>query len=190
MLYMNPNIFNGRYPMVKSNLHFENFDQTDLIKWTHRSNQLIQTWQFWMSTTTSLHTGWCRVSPPEHHWRGLGWYHGCCHWASTSTSCRSGHGSLGYAMRAGSPLAACKYGPVWQGSTSGSGRSPTKCSKLHRLRVWSWGWSHTKTWLHPDPPHPLQPCPRWMRPVGACLAHLLNGLQQPHLRWVLTVKIC
>jgi hypothetical protein len=43
MLYMNPNIFNGRYPMVKSNLHFENFDQTDLIKWTHRSNQLIQT---------------------------------------------------------------------------------------------------------------------------------------------------
>jgi hypothetical protein len=73
------------------------------------------------------------------------------------------------------------------GSTRGSGRSPAKRSKLHWLRVWSWGRSlscfhkgggATKMRFHLAPPHLLVSCPLWMGLVGGSPTHLRNGLQQ------------
>jgi hypothetical protein len=39
--------------MVKSNLHFEKFDQGSLTGWAHRLDRVVQTCEFWVSTYTS-----------------------------------------------------------------------------------------------------------------------------------------
>jgi hypothetical protein len=50
ILYMNVDLLDESYPMVKSKMHFMEFSHSGLTGRTHRSNRSGQTCQFWVRT--------------------------------------------------------------------------------------------------------------------------------------------
>jgi hypothetical protein len=54
--YMNLDLLDETYPIVKSNLYFVEFDHTGLAGGTHRLNRSDQTCQFWVRTIILVET--------------------------------------------------------------------------------------------------------------------------------------